>query len=202
MKRVLIATSNAGKLRDFAGAAKAYGIEIAGLPNFRELPSVVEDGATFEANARKKAEFFSRHADGELVLSDDSGLEVDALGGAPGVISARYAAENGDENSSDEANNAKLLRELRGVPEGRRGARFVCVIAAARSGETVATFRGEALGRILFVERGSGGFGYDPLFYVPEVGKTFAEFAPEDKAKVSHRGAAFRKFLEWAKNSC
>jgi XTP/dITP diphosphohydrolase len=201
MKRVLIATSNAGKLRDFAGAAKAFGIDVAGLPNFRELPPVEEDGATFEANARKKAEFYSRHANGELVLADDSGLEVDALGGAPGVISARYAAQNGSENSSDEANNAKLLREMRDIPEERRTARFVCVIATARSGKLVEMFRGEANGRILLAERGSGGFGYDPLFYVPGIGKTFAEFSPEDKARVSHRGRAFRKFLEWAKTS-
>lgn len=198
MKRVLIATSNAGKLRDFAGAAKTFGIEVAGLPNFRKLPLVKEDGATFEQNARKKAEFYSRHANGELVLADDSGLEVDALRGAPGVISARYAADDG-ENSSDDANNTKLLRELRDVPEERRTARFVCVIAAARSGKVVEMFRGEAAGRVLLEPRGSGGFGYDPLFYVPGIGKTFAEFSPEEKAKVSHRGRAFKKFLEWAR---
>lgn len=201
MKRVLIATSNAGKLRDFAGAAKAFSIEVAGLANFRELPPVEEDGATFEANARKKAEFYSTFATGDLVLADDSGLEVDALGGAPGVISARYAAENGSENSSDEANNAKLLRALSDVPEERRTARFVCVIAAARHGAMVATFRGEATGTILFAERGTQGFGYDPLFYVSPIGKTFAEFTPEEKARVSHRGRAFAKFLEWMKAS-
>src|SRR4051794_7089345 len=124
MRRVLIATSNAGKLRDFAGAAKRFGIDIATLQDFSTFPTVVEDGATFEANARKKAEHYSRFAAGEVVLADDSGLEVESLGGAPGVISARYAAENGNENSSDEANNAKLLREMKDVPEAKRTARF------------------------------------------------------------------------------
>src|SRR5690242_20527462 len=117
MRRVLIATSNAGKLRDFSGAAKAFGIVVEPLPNLRELPAVIEDGDTFEANARKKAEQYSRSAPGELVLADDSGLEVDALNRAPGVISARYAADTEHENSSDEANNAKLLRHMGGVPE-------------------------------------------------------------------------------------
>jgi XTP/dITP diphosphohydrolase len=199
MHRVLIATSNSGKLRDFAGAAKALGIEVSSLPNFSELPSIEEDGATFESNARKKARHYSRLVSGELILADDSGLEVDALGGAPGVISARYAVENGSENSSDAANNAKLLRELTSVPEPKRTARFVCVIAAAKDGRIVGTFRGEAVGRVLFEARGSGGFGYDPLFYFPTLNKTFAELTPEEKAQVSHRGKAFAKFLEWAK---
>jgi XTP/dITP diphosphohydrolase len=191
--RILIATSNPGKLRDFAGAAEVYGVEIAPLTGFSALPAVEEDGVTFEENARKKAEHYSRFAPGELVLADDSGLEVDALQGAPGVYSARYSSPN----ATDAENNAKLLRDLTAVPPDRRTARFVCVIAAARDGQTVATFRGEAEGQILFDQRGSGGFGYDPLFSVPEIGKTFAEFGPADKAKVSHRGRAFAKFLEW-----
>jgi XTP/dITP diphosphohydrolase len=199
MRRVLIATSNSGKLHDFAGAAKAHGISIASLPNFSDLPGVIEDGDTFEANARKKAEHYSRFAAGELVLADDSGLEVNALGGAPGVISARYAAENG-ENSSDAVNNAKLLRELSQVAGTKRLARFVCVIAAACDGITRASFRGEAEGSILFEPKGTSGFGYDPLFLIPDLQKTFAELAPEEKAQVSHRGKAFKKFLEWAKN--
>lgn len=199
MRRVLIATSNAGKLRDFSGAAKAFGIVVEPLPNLRELPAVIEDGDTFEANARKKAEQYSRSAPGELVLADDSGLEVDALNRAPGVISARYAADTEHENSSDEANNAKLLRHMGGVPESKRTAQFVCVIAAARDGETVETFRGEAQGTILFEPRGSDGFGYDPLFLLPALDKTFAELNAEEKAKVSHRGKAFAQFLEWTK---
>ena len=197
MRRVLIATSNAGKLRDFAGAAAAHGITIASLPDFDSLPSVREDGATFEANARKKAEHYSRFAPGEIVLADDSGLEVDALGGAPGVHSARYAATSPEGNADDRANNARLLRELAHTSD--RSARFVCVIAVARDGRTLSTFRGEANGLILDAPRGSGGFGYDPLFFFPALGKTFAELAREEKAAVSHRGAAFRKFLEWEK---
>ena len=204
MKRVLIATSNPGKLRDFAGAAAAFGVEIASIPGFASLPPVVEDGLTFEANARKKVESYSRHAAGELVLADDSGLEVDALGGAPGVHSARYAAEAphlAGANSDDEANNARLLRELKSVPPERRTARFVCVIAAARDGQTLEVFRGEAEGIILDTPRGSNGFGYDPLFFFPKIQKTFAELSAEEKAQYSHRGAAFRMFLEWTRRT-
>jgi len=195
MRRVLIATSNPGKLRDFAGAAVAHGITVASLPDFDSLPGVREDGATFEANARKKAEHYSRFASGEMVLADDSGLEVDALGGAPGLHSARYAATSAEGNADDCANNARLLRELSRAAD--RTARFVCVIAAARDGRTLSTFRGEARGRILEAPRGAGGFGYDPLFFFPALGKTFAELSAEEKAGVSHRGAAFRKVLEW-----
>ncbi len=197
MARVLIATSNSGKLRDFRAAAAPHGVEIAPIPNFSALPTVAEDGDTFEDNARKKAEHYSRFAPGELVLADDSGLMVDALGGAPGVHSARYAAGPNEPNSSDAANNARLLREMEAVAEEQRSARFVCVIAAARDGRTMAILQGEALGRLLRAPRGHGGFGYDPLFYFPALGKTFAELSPEEKAGVSHRGAAFRKFLEW-----
>jgi XTP/dITP diphosphohydrolase len=192
---ILIATSNPGKLRDFAGAARTHGVEIAGLRDFKNIPEPVEDQPTFEANARKKAEHYSRFAPGEIVLADDSGLAVDALNGAPGVHSARYAAGPTEPNSSDEDNNAKLLREMRGC--GERGASFVCVIAAARDGHTLATFRGEARGVLLQAPRGSGGFGYDPLFFFPAIGKTFAELRPEEKAQVSHRGQAFRRFLQW-----
>jgi XTP/dITP diphosphohydrolase len=200
MKKILIATSNPGKLRDFAGAVAAYDVEITAIPNFAALPVVVEDGLTFEENARKKAEQYSLGVPGEIVLADDSGLEVDALNGAPGVHSARYAAEEphkADENTDDDANNARVLRELNGVPAEKRTARFVCVIAAARNGQTLATFRGVAEGVILDHLRGTGGFGYDPMFYFPEIQKTFAELTPEEKANYSHRGAAFRKFLAW-----
>ena len=200
MRRILIATSNPGKLRDFAGAAAPHGIELAGIPNFASLPSVIEDGLTFEANARKKAEEYSRYVAGEIVVADDSGLEVDALNGAPGVHSARYAAEQphlANENTDDEANNARVLRELRQVPPEKRTGRFVCVLAAARDGKTLATFRGTAEGVILDFPRGTNGFGYDPLFYFPQIQKTFAELSAEEKANYSHRGAAFRQFLEW-----
>ena len=202
---VLIATSNAGKLRDFAGAAAAHTVTIAGIPGFASLPTVVEDGATFEANARKKAEEYSRAVPGELVLADDSGIEIDALGGAPGVHSARYAADEphaAGNNTDDEANNAKVLRKLRNVPTRKRTGRFLCVIAAARDGQTLETFRGTAEGVILNAPQGKNGFGYDPLFYFPQIKKTFAELTAEEKSQYSHRGAAFRAFLEWqSKNS-
>ncbi|HZD30554.1 MAG TPA: RdgB/HAM1 family non-canonical purine NTP pyrophosphatase [Candidatus Angelobacter sp.] len=203
MQRVLVATSNPGKIRDLVGAAAAHGIEIVTLTNFASLPDVVEDGLTFEANARKKAEHYSHYSAGEMVIADDSGLAVDALQGAPGVRSARYAADehNPDEesgNSDDEANNNRLLRELHEVPDEYRTGRFVCVIAVARNGHTLATFHGKAEGIILHARRGSGGFGYDPLFFFPQIEKTFAELTAEEKAKHSHRGAAFRQFLEWA----
>jgi XTP/dITP diphosphohydrolase len=202
---VLLATSNPGKLRDFAGAATAFGITIANIPNFSSLPQVVEDGATFEENARKKAESYSLAVPGELVLADDSGLEIDALDGAPGVHSARYAAPDlqntephaAKYNTDDEANNARVLRELKGFPARERTARFVCVLAAARDGETVGTFRGAASGIILDAALGNNGFGYDPLFFFPAIQKTFAQLSPEEKARYSHRGKAFRKFLDW-----
>jgi XTP/dITP diphosphohydrolase len=199
-RRVLVATSNPGKLRDFAGAAAPYGITITNIPHFASLPEVVEDGATFEENARKKAESYSLAVPGELVLADDSGLEIDALGGAPGVHSARYAADephNAECNTDDEANNARVLRELKGVPEQKRTARFICVLVVARDGHAVHTFRGTAEGVILDAPRGQHGFGYDPLFYSPQIGKTFAELSPAEKAQYSHRGAAFRAFLSW-----
>ena len=200
MKTILIATSNPGKLSDFAGAAAAHDVEVTAIPNLAALPVVVEDGLTFEENARKKAEQYSLGVPGEIVLADDSGLEVDALNGAPGVHSARYAAEEphkADENTDDDANNARVLRELNGVPAEKRTGRFVCIIAAARNGQTLATFRGVAEGFILDHLRGTGGFGYDPMFYFPEIQKTFAELTPREKANYSHRGAAFRKFLAW-----
>jgi XTP/dITP diphosphohydrolase len=200
MRRILIATSNPGKLRDFAGAAVRDGVEVACIPDFSSLPLVVEDGLTFEANARKKAEEYSRYVPGEIVVADDSGLEIDALDGAPGVHSARYAAsqpDKADANTDDEANNARVLRELKSVPPAQRTARFVCVLAAARDGKTLATFRGTAEGIILDAPRGTNGFGYDPLFYFPQIKKTFAELSAEEKSRHSHRGAAFREFLKW-----
>jgi XTP/dITP diphosphohydrolase len=199
-KHILVATSNPGKIRDLAGAASHYGIEVAQIPNFSSLPLVVEDGHTFEANACKKAEEYSRCVPGEVVIADDSGLEVDALGGAPGVHSARYAADEphlADANTDDEANNAKLIRALRRVPPNQRSGRFVCWIAAARDGETLAVFEGKAEGILQETPKGSNGFGYDPLFFFPSINKTFAELTAAEKAHYSHRGEAFRKFLEW-----
>jgi XTP/dITP diphosphohydrolase len=203
--KVFIATSNEGKLRDFAGACvglKDFVLEL--LPSVTSLPVVEEDSLTFEANASTKAAFYSSYVPSTIVLADDSGLEVPILNNAPGVRSARYAADDSTEFkaayaslSTDEANNQRLLRELADVPESERGGRFVCVLAAAGNGRILAAFRGEVHGMILRAPRGQHGFGYDPLFYVPSLGKTTAELTPEEKAKVSHRGAAFRKFVEW-----
>lgn len=193
---ITVATSNPGKLCDFQGAAASFGIEVRSLDGFSVLAPVIEDGATFAVNAQKKAAYYSLTAPGQLVIADDSGLEVDALAGAPGVHSARYAAELMGDNASDEANNQKLLRAMEGI--SLREAQFVCVIAAARGGLCIPElFTGAVRGEILRATRGHGGFGYDPLFFVPAIGKTFAELGPEQKAQYSHRGIAFRKFLEW-----
>jgi len=175
------------------------------LPGLSSLPAVNEDGADFAANAIKKAEIYSRHEPGQLVLADDSGLEVFALGGAPGVRSARYAADRphpADATmTADRANNARLLREMEEFTEADRGARFVCVLAAAEDGRLLATFEGEMRGEILRAPRGTQGFGYDPLFFIPVLGKTTAELSPEQKAAVSHRGRAFDKFLKWLQSA-
>jgi len=200
---VLLATSNAGKLRDVAGAAEPFGVTVANIPGFASLAAVVEDGLTFEENARKKAEGYSLSVPGQLVVADDSGLEIDALGGAPGVHSARYAADEphaAECNTDDDSNNARVLRELAKLAPAKRAGRFVCVLAVARDGHTLQTFRGTAEGIILDAPRGNGGFGYDPLFYFPQIDKTFAELSATEKARYSHRGAAFRAFLEWYRN--
>jgi XTP/dITP diphosphohydrolase len=199
MTRIYVATSNKGKLRDFSDAARALDVDVLPVPDFDKVPEVIEDGETFEENARKKAEAYSRHLPNEIVIADDSGLEVAALNGAPGVLSARFAAAREGEKPSDSDNNYKLIQELSLRPGCERLARFVCVIAAARDGELLGSFRGEAKGEILQMPLGRHGFGYDPLFYVPALNKTFAEMSGEEKAQHSHRGAAFKNFLEWLK---
>lgn len=195
--KIYVATTNPGKLKDFAAAASLLKIDVVPFPHEHSTPEVVEDGMTFEENAVKKAEAYSALLPNELIIADDSGLEVDALGGAPGVHSARFAQADPSHKSSDSDNNYKLLHELSKKPGCEHRARFVCVIAAARDGRLIKTFRGEARGEILPTPIGHGGFGYDPLFYVPQANKTFAEMDAEEKAKYSHRGAAFREFLAW-----
>jgi XTP/dITP diphosphohydrolase len=187
-----LASGNPGKVREFWQAATARGIVVEALPRFSELPACVEDGVTFEENACKKALHFSRSTQG-LVFSDDSGLSVDALGGAPGVHSARYSGPE----ATDASNNAKLLRELERAGARNRSAHYVCIIALARKGNLLGTFEGRADGLILEAPRGSGGFGYDPYFLFPPFGKTFAEVTAEQKFSVSHRGEAFRRLLEF-----
>ncbi len=200
MRRILVATSNPGKIRDFVGAARVHDVELDVLPDYKQIEPPHEDGDTFEANARLKAEYYSRHVPGQLVLADDSGLEVDALNRAPGVRSARYATDEiGYEGTDiDDRNNSLVLEKIKDVPDAQRTGRFVCVLALARDGQTIATFHGKAEGHILRALRGANGFGYDPMFFFPEIGKTFAELGAEEKSHYSHRGAAFRKFLEWA----
>jgi XTP/dITP diphosphohydrolase len=196
-RTVLIATSNAGKLRDFAGAAATLGITIAAIPHFASLPLVVEDGATFEENAYKKAGFTAKVL-GLPALADDSGLEVQALAGAPGVHSARYEGLG----ATDQENNAKLLRAMSG--EHNRKARFCCVLSLAVPSGAALTYEGFCGGVILDSARGENGFGYDPLFLYPPTGRTFAEMSMEEKLSVSHRGRAlnglkdeFEKVLRW-----
>lgn len=185
MTELVIATRNAGKLREIRHLLEGEGFRILGLDAFPDLPEVTEDGETFADNAAKKAETISRLT-GRLCLADDSGLVVAALGGAPGVHSARYAGEQGD----DAANNARLLRELAGVPATRRQASFRCVMALSAPGVPTRLFSGEVSGRILDAPRGSGGFGYDPLFLVEGFAQTMAELPLATKNSISHRGQA------------
>jgi len=205
MSRIYLATTNPGKVREFREAAQALAVALDPLPRMAEVAPAIEDGDTLEQNARIKAEYYSRLAPGHLVLAEDSGLAVDALKGAPGVHSARYAAvlQSGaasDQNSDDQANNAALISELKRLNQNRYAGKYVCVIALGRDGHTLATFTGEAPGELLTEPRGTQGFGYDPLFYFPALGKTFAELPLEQKREHSHRGKAFRKFLEWYGN--
>jgi XTP/dITP diphosphohydrolase len=182
------ATGNAGKLREFQEASKETGTEIAGLPDFRSLPPCVEDGATFADNAIKKARHYAKYIEGAL-FADDSGLMVDALGGAPGVYSARYAGPD----ATDAQNNRLLLERLQDAPQRR--ARFVCVIALLENGGLRGLYEASVEGEILHEPRGTGGFGYDPLFYHPPFGLTFGEATEAAKLEVSHRGQAFRRML-------
>jgi XTP/dITP diphosphohydrolase len=185
---VYCATSNRGKLREFQLAAPDFDIRV--LPDLPPPPE--EHGSTFEENAREKALAYGAHVDGYL-FADDSGLEVDALGGEPGVHSARYAGPN----ATDKANNALLLERLRGIEN--RSARFVCVIALVR-GDLVKTFRGTVEGRIIDAPRGSGGFGYDPLFYCEAFGCTFGEASIEQKMRVSHRAQALQAMFTYLRS--
>jgi XTP/dITP diphosphohydrolase len=187
---VYCATSNAGKLREFQLAAPDF--DVRALP--KSVPPPDETGDTFEANAIEKAVAYGQHIDGFL-FADDSGLEVDALNGAPGVHSARYAGDH----ATDAANNALLLERLRGIEN--RTARFVCAIALVHDGKLVKTFRGAVEGRIIDEARGAGGFGYDPLFYCPIFGCTFGEAAIEQKMQVSHRAQALAAMFTYLRRT-
>lgn len=194
--RLLAATRSAGKQREFRRVLEAAGVEVT-FPDDAgawEDPAeaLLEVGDSFESNARRKAEYFARRT-GLPTLADDSGLEVFALGGAPGVRSRRWAGATGTTDEVDAANNAELLRRLAGAPEPRRRARYRCVLVLVRApGAVPQVFEGSCAGRILEAPAGGGGFGYDPLFWSDELEKSFGEAAPEEKDRVSHRGRALR----------
>jgi XTP/dITP diphosphohydrolase len=191
---LLVATTNQGKFAEVQAFLKSLPLAIVSLRSLGSWPAVVEDGATFEENALKKARALAEYS-GMITLADDSGLEVDALNGAPGIYSARYAGEEGN----DDKNNEKLFRELQGIAEDRRSARFVCALALCAPklrGMKEWTVRESCEGRIAFELRGPNGFGYDPLFFYPPFGKTFGEIDRETKATVSHRGKALKKLAE------
>jgi XTP/dITP diphosphohydrolase len=190
MMKLVVATGNSGKLREFETALTSANIEVVGLDTLQDRSPIEETATTFEGNARLKAEGYSLGTD-LAVLADDSGLEVDALNGAPGVHSARY----GSPDLTDKARYRALLKALTDVPERNRTATFRSVIAIARAGKTLATFEGRAEGTIVRKPKGSNGFGYDPIFFQAEMGKTFAELSAEEKQARSHRGAAIQKLL-------
>lgn len=198
-RRLLLATQNPGKVREIRRALAGLRWRVVGLAGFQPGPAPRERGRTFAENARAKALHYSRRWPG-WTLAEDSGLEIEALGGAPGVRSARFSSPA----PSDEKNNRKVLRLLASVPKTGRKARFVCVMVLARRGRVVGEFKGVVEGWIAPAPRGRSGFGYDPLFYYPRLGRTFAELAPEAKNEVSHRGRAARKlrrFLEREKEA-
>ncbi len=200
--RLFVATTNQGKLRDFQTAADTHAVLIEPLPGLADIEPPDESGSTFAENATIKAVFYSRFAPGELVIADDSGLEVDALDGEPGVRSARFAADAGIVDSPDAAgdnsdvwNNMVLLQRMRHLPGGQRAARYRCVLVAARDGRVEHTSDGKLEGTILDAPRGTGGFGYDPLFYLPELEKTMAEIDLKTRLSLSHRGRALAALL-------
>lgn len=194
--KLLVASRNKGKLREISALLAGHKIEVLGLDCFEHAPEVVEDGDSFAANASKKALEIAHYAKC-LTLADDSGLVVPALGGAPGIFSARYAGED----ASDQQNNQKLLAELKALPVEKRQAYFCCVMALADPAGRILTFEGRLPGRLITEFRGTQGFGYDPLFLVPEYGKTLAELPLEIKNRISHRGKALGHLLPILKSA-
>lgn len=192
IKKLVLASRNEKKLKELAAILAPYGIETVSVGKFPTAPEVKETGTTFAENAALKAEAIAAHT-GLPTLADDSGLCVDVLDGAPGVYSARFAGEEGN----DEKNNNLLLEKLSGLPEEKRKASFVCLLALARPDEETVFFEGKCDGVIINEKCGDEGFGYDPLFFSPELGKTFAEAVSAEKHRVSHRGRALNKFTEW-----
>lgn len=198
--RLFLASSNPGKLKEFRGlAASAAGgasIDLQLLPRFSQLPVFEESAPTFGENAAGKALHYSRFSE-TPVIADDSGLVVDALGGAPGVYSARYAGPN----ASNAERVDKLLAEMRACESKDRRARFVCVLALALRGRVLGVFSDAVEGEILQAPRGTGGFGYDPVFFYPQAGKSFAELSAEEKNRYSHRAKAFHRLADFLASS-
>jgi XTP/dITP diphosphohydrolase len=188
---VVLATRNAGKLREIQAILAPLGLKILSLQDFLEIPEIIEDGQTFEENAVKKASAVARRT-GRIAIADDSGLAVDALQGRPGVFSSRYAGEK----ATDADRYRKLLKEMAGIPQGKRGAAFICAIAVASPEGKTETVEGQCHGEIAVAPQGSHGFGYDPIFYLPELGKTMAEVEPEMKNRISHRAQALEKLKQ------
>lgn len=188
---LVIATLNQNKLKEFKDLLKDFPVTILSLKDFPPISPMVEDGTSFYENALKKATIVARYT-GKLAVADDSGIEVEALGGRPGVFSSRFAGEK----ASDKENNAKLLKELEGVLPEKRGACFKCVLVVARPEGETASVAGECRGVITNEPRGHYGFGYDPIFLVPEYNQTFSEITPEEKNSISHRARALQKLLE------
>lgn len=193
--RLLLATRNPGKAREYSLLLQGVPFEVTSLADEGIEEEVVENGATLEDNAKLKALRYAL-SDSYLVLGDDSGLEVDALGGLPGPMSARFAGEG----ASDSDRIARLLERIQDIPMERRTARFRCIIAIGWMERVLAICEGECLGIIGFEPRGQNGFGYDPIFYLPDMGKTMAELSIDEKNRVSHRGKAARKAVEVLRN--
>ena len=194
MTTLVIATKNEKKLHELRRYLRGVGAKVVSLKDFTNIPRVIENGATFKANAAKKALAISRFTKG-LVLADDSGLVVKALGGRPGVRSSRFAGPR----KSDKDNNRKLLKLLERVPANKRGARFVCAVAVADKGRIIKTIERSCSGRIAFETKGGYGFGYDPLFLIPKYKKTFGELGLKVKDRMSHRSKALKKAREFLK---
>jgi XTP/dITP diphosphohydrolase len=192
---LIVATRNQGKVREIRNALKGLGFWIRGLTDFKDLPEVEEDGSSFIENGLKKARFYCRFL-GKLTIADDSGLEVDALGGEPGIYSARYAGPR----TSDQENRKKLLKVLDGIPISKRDAAFKCAIAMVSPDGWELVTEGSCRGKIGFKEVGKRGFGYDPIFILPQYGKTMAQLSLGEKNKISHRGKALRKLRKVLKN--
>ncbi len=192
IEEIVIATGNKGKVAEFERMLAGLSISVRALSDFGEITEFEENGVTFQENARGKAEYYSKIL-GKVVIADDSGLEVDYLNGAPGVYSARYAGVEG--SGKDEANNARLLKELAGVEPAERGARFRCCLCMAGPEGVLVETSGKVEGQIGFEAKGSNGFGYDPLFYIAELGKTAAELEYSEKNQISHRGNAMKELM-------